>query len=71
MSDRFIVIPRSESAHCCFSATVVDTTRPSGFYNGEQHYEHVCECFDPADAEKIAAALNSAAGVDSVDGGRA
>jgi hypothetical protein len=37
-------------------------------YNGQ--FEEVCECFDRADAERIAAALNAAPGVKTVDGGQ-
>lgn len=54
---RFKVIDGSQSAHCCFEATVVDTTKPGW---GAGRYEPVCECFERADAEKIAAALSAA-----------
>lgn len=58
----------SQSAHCCFEATVVDTTKPviiGGEHykdhgdNGQYHYESVCECFEMEDAEKVCAALNA------------
>lgn len=52
---RFKVIEGSESAHCCFAATVVDTTKPS-MVDG---FETICECFDLADAEIVCAALNA------------
>lgn len=62
MADRFIVVGGSQSAHCCFDATVVDTTKPVMY--GSEHYknqfEEVCECFDVDNANKIAAALNAA-----------
>lgn len=51
MSERYKVVEGSESAHCCFEATVVDTQ----FCN-----ELVCECFDMESAQKIADALNAA-----------
>ncbi len=58
---RYKVVDGSQSGHCCFDATVVDTTQPvmigGEHYNGQ--YEAVCECFDHSNAERIAAALNS------------
>lgn len=63
MTVRYKVVDGSQSAHCCFVATVVDTSRPV-IING-QHYkgefEPVCECFDEADAGMICAALNASA----------
>ena len=70
MADRYVVSPKSESAHCCFEATVVDTARPQYQDNaktvpfkdpeGKLYYESICECFSVEDAESIAAALNAA-----------
>lgn len=60
--ERFKVIDKSVSAHCCFSATVIDTDRVDGLGNGES----VCECFDQDAAELIAAALNAAAHHDAM-----
>lgn len=65
MTERYVVIEGSQSAHCCFEATVVDTSNPTVFNgvpyapNGKQRYEAVCECFYQEDAERIAAALNA------------
>ena len=59
---RFRVVDGSQSAHCCFAATVVDTTQPvmvGGEHYNEQ-FESVCECFKEDDAKKIAEALNAA-----------
>lgn len=56
MSERYIVIEGSESAHCCFTATVVDTQIPNPSFS---HGNTVCECFDMESAQKIAAALNA------------
>jgi len=57
---RYAVVEGSQSAHCCFEATVVDTTRPVMI--GDEHYENqfepVCECFDKSEAERIAKCLN-------------
>ncbi len=58
---RYQVREGSQTAHCCFGATVVDTTKPLNI-GGKQWKDHcyaVCECFDTADAEYIAAALNA------------
>jgi hypothetical protein len=67
---RYAVYKGSQSAHCCFEATVVDTTKPdiiggkhyrdSDERGGQYHYEAICECFEMADAERICAALNEA-----------
>lgn len=57
---RYEVVKGSQSGHCCFEATVVDTQRPV-IYHGvhyKDQYEAVCESFSVADAELIAAALN-------------
>lgn len=63
MSERYKVVPGSQSSHCCFEWTVVDATRPimigGEHYNGE--YESVCECFEEADARLIADSLNRVA----------
>lgn len=49
-SKRYIVVDGSESAHCCFEATVVDTSRLT--------HVNICECFDFEEAVLIAEALN-------------
>lgn len=61
---RYKVVEGSQSAHCCFDATVVDTSKPT-IINGEpycpdgvQQYEAVCEAFYEADAALICEALN-------------
>ncbi len=60
MADRYKVVDGSQSAHCCFVSTVVDTTKPVMI--GGEHYkgqfEPVCECFDEDAAKQIADALN-------------
>lgn len=55
------VVEGSESAHCCFAYTVVDTSKPV-IINGKQYddqFEAVCETFEKEDAEKICNALNA------------
>jgi hypothetical protein len=70
---RYRVVLGSESGHCCFDATVVDTSRPELNGDGkpfkkygseELRYETICECFDADDASRIAAALNETAKAD-------
>lgn len=63
VSPRYKVVDGSESAHCCFKCTVVDTAQPMMF-NGkhfDNRYESVCETFDREDADLICAALNARA----------
>ena len=65
MIDRYIVYKGSLSVHCCFEATVMDTTKPykigDKHFETEvgKHYETVCECFEMDSAIKIAKALNA------------
>jgi len=52
---RYRVVRGSESGHCCFEATVIDTEE---LFDGKPDY--VCECFDPPRAHAIADAMNTA-----------
>lgn len=63
MAERYKVVPESASAHCCFEATVLDMEKPQYASDGRTLIGHdqVCECFELADAEMIAAALNAKA----------
>lgn len=58
---RYAIVEDSQSGHCCFRYTVVDTAKPF-LINGE-HYEgrfiSVCECFGLKDAKLICNALNA------------
>lgn len=67
MSARYKVVAGSQSAHCCFCFTVVDSSRP--FFIGQKQwvdadgtpeFEALCECFNVDDARRIADALNRA-----------
>lgn len=64
---RYQVREGSQSAHCCFDATVVDTARPIVIggkpygRDGASQFEEVCECFSVEDAATIADALNAQA----------
>lgn len=63
---RYQVYSGSQSGHCCFDATVVDTTKPK-FVDGRHEkdwegrlcYETVCECFSMEAAQLICDALNA------------
>ena len=47
---RYVVHEGSDSGHCCFDASVIDTERDNVC---------VCECFGLEEAHRIADALNS------------
>lgn len=64
---RYKIFNGSKSVHCCFDATVMDTTKPEiiggehyAGRDGQLHYETVCECFSLEDAQLICDALNAA-----------
>ena len=57
MGERYKVIEGSESAHCCFEATVIDTHQPRMIADF-QYFKTVCECFDVESAELVCKALN-------------
>jgi len=59
MADRYEARKGSQSYHCCFEWTVVDTHRPMGY---KQNCHPMCECFDREEADLIANALNRNAG---------
>jgi hypothetical protein len=59
--DRFIIINKSLSAHCCFCYTIVDTSYGrEDFGKVEDDYwkETVCECFEENHAKDVCDALN-------------
>lgn len=63
---RYAIYKGSQSQHCCFDFTVVDTTKPTiinGIHfkwsDGQYQYEAICECFFIEDAERICSALNA------------
>lgn len=51
---RYKVLEGSESNHCCFEATVIDTDMDSSLHA-------VCECFSMEEAQMVADALNAKA----------
>jgi hypothetical protein len=62
---RYQLSEGSQSGHCCFDWTVIDTKTPhiigKGQYRnskGELEWEGVCECFEKKEAERICEALN-------------
>lgn len=58
---RYLVVEGSQSGHCCFEATVVDTRKPS-LIGGQ--FEQLCECFEAQDAILIASSLNAKASLE-------
>jgi len=67
MSNRYKIAEGSQSWHCCFQYTVVDTDKPQMIggkvyinNDGEIEYDPVCECFEKEDAVLIVNALNKA-----------
>ena len=65
--ERFIVVEKSLSSHCCFEATVVDTKDGKETY-GDFWKTSVCECFDIEQAVKITKALNQTKGYEKKKG---
>ena len=63
---RYLVIEGSQSAHCCFEATVVDTTKPDNCCVGV--FEEVCECFSIEAANKVADSLNKTNNLNLIEG---
>lgn len=63
---RYEIREGSQTAHCCFEATIVDTAQPvrlsidGELYapNGEQQYANICELLDRDYAQMICDALN-------------
>lgn len=57
---RYKVVTGSQSCHCCFEYTVVDTQSP--YMIGDKQYKNqfdqVCECFEKEHADMICNALN-------------
>ncbi len=60
MTLNYKVVEGSQSLHCCFEYSVVDTTRPVMIGKGQwkDHFEPVCECFDLESANLICDCLN-------------
>lgn len=59
--ERYKVVIGSQSCHCCFNFTIVDTTKPLEKYEGFDdlpEFDSVCECFDMEQANLICRSLN-------------
>ena len=57
---KYKIVEGSQSLHCCFDYTIVDTTKPL-LIGGEPYKDEcksVCETFDKESAELICNALN-------------
>jgi hypothetical protein len=58
--ERYKVLNGSQSKHCCFEATVIDTNKPVMLRGEKMSWFHtVAECFELEDAMLICAALNA------------
>lgn len=62
---KYKIVEGSQSCHCCFKYTIVDTTKPdiigdTQWVNddGSLSWTQICECFHKEDAETICNALN-------------
>ena len=45
MSGRYKVLVGSQSGHCCFDYTVVDTLKPHPVYASQGLFDAICETF--------------------------
>lgn len=54
---RYLILPGSESAHCCFEFTIIDTA--AGKNDFGDWNKTMCECFDEEEATTICNALNN------------
>ncbi|ANO57447.1 hypothetical protein AN14_52 [Pseudomonas phage AN14] len=61
MSGRYKVLVGSQSGHCCFDYTVVDTLKPHPVYASQGLFDAICETFSEEEAHAVARALNAAA----------
>ena len=61
MNERYKIIEGSQTGHCCFEYTVVDTLsiKSRGETEADIRYAEVCECFDRPSAVLICNALNA------------
>lgn len=53
---RYKIVEGSESGHCCFYYTVVDSSQKE--YEHGKKFKSVAECFDDEDAKSVCKALN-------------
>lgn len=53
-NQRYKIVEGSQTSHCSFDYTVVDTNKP--YF---EKYEPICECFDKESAQLICNALNN------------
>ena len=60
MKERYKIVEGSESAHCCFDATILDTHQPEDCTkaDGTPYYYNLAECFHIEDATLIVNALH-------------
>lgn len=56
VDDRFVILEDSDSGHCCFEYSILDTEKINEVWS--EKYESICETFDIESAESICEALN-------------
>ena len=56
VDDRFIILEDSDSGHCCFEYSILDTKKTNEVWL--KKHESICETFDIESAESICKALN-------------
>lgn len=56
---RYEIVEGSQTGHCCFVATIIDTYTNRNLYPKDLEHNALCECMDVDDAQKICAALNA------------
>jgi hypothetical protein len=57
MTERYKIVEGSQSGHCCFDFTVVDTQEPLSY--DPEGFKAICECFELRDAQVVCNALNN------------
>lgn len=60
MKERYVIQEGSNSGHCCFEYSIVDTHRKNQSLHHEYHT--ICECFYEKDAVLIKEALEATRG---------
>lgn len=58
VKNRYKIVDGSQSCHCCFEKTIIDTENPVIIIGNHRGYAIVCECLDSGYAELICEALN-------------
>jgi len=61
VKERYKIVEGSDSGHCCFECSILDTYRKEAYTkaDGSPYYVCVAECFYKEDAVNIVNTLNS------------